>query len=169
MRFQHFLSKLIWRENYSKEFSASTHLKHFVIQKLLRINGKVPWPVHWTSTFKGIESIQRGTRYPGLSINCYLDARNGVIFGKNVWVGPNVSIISMNHDIYDYNKYIKSDPIKISDNCWIGANVTILPGVNIGHNTVVGAGAVVTKSFPEGDVVLGGNPASIIKRKRKQL
>ena len=53
-------------------------------------------------------------------------------------------------------------PITIGDNAWFGGNVTVLPGVTLGNNVVVGAGAVVTKSFGD-DVVLVGNPAHVIK------
>lgn len=53
-------------------------------------------------------------------------------------------------------------PITIGDNCWIGGSATIVPGVTLGNNVVVAAGAVVTKSFGD-NVVIGGNPAKIIK------
>jgi len=54
-------------------------------------------------------------------------------------------------------------PITIGDNAWLGGRVTILPGVTLGNNVVVGAGSVVTKSFGD-DVVIAGNPARIIKQ-----
>ena len=53
-------------------------------------------------------------------------------------------------------------PVTIGDNCWIGGSATIVPGVTLGNNVVVAAGAVVTKSFGD-NVVIGGNPAKIIK------
>ena len=132
-------------------------------QKILGFNRHVPWPVHWSSTITMPENIDPGTRTPGLSKNCHIDGRNGIVFGKNVWVGPNVKIISMNHDVNDYTQYIKCAPIVIGDNCWIGAGAIILPKVKIGAHTVVAAGAVVTKSFDEGNQIIGGNPAKVIK------
>lgn len=53
--------------------------------------------------------------------------------------------------------------VVIGEKCWIGMNSVILPGINLGGNTIVAAGAVVTKSFPQGNVVLAGVPAKIIK------
>jgi acetyltransferase-like isoleucine patch superfamily enzyme len=58
--------------------------------------------------------------------------------------------------------YYPDEPIILRQGCWIGANSILLPGVEIGENSVVGAGSVVTKSFPKG-VIIAGNPARIIK------
>jgi acetyltransferase-like isoleucine patch superfamily enzyme len=77
-------------------------------------------------------------------------------------MGMGSKIISANHDIYDFSKHIKKS-VKIGNNVWIGANVVILPGVEIGDNTIIGAGSIVTKSFKEGNCVIGGNPAKIIR------
>ena len=134
-----------------------------LVQKVLGFNRKVPWPVHWTSKIKSHEKIKPGSRCPGLSPGCYLDGRNGIVIGKNVWIGPNVSLISMNHNTNDYEQYIKDSPIIIGDNCWIGASVIILPGVKLGNHIVVGAGSVVTKSFSGNNILVAGNPAKKIK------
>ncbi|MBN1260735.1 MAG: hypothetical protein JXB35_08650 [Anaerolineae bacterium] len=133
-------------------------------QKILRINHHVPWPVHWTTKVAAPERIERGDRYPGFSNGCHIDGRNGIRIGNNVWVGPRVSLISMNHDICNYERYIVTEPIVIGDNCWFGAGSTVLPGVRLGNHVVVGAGAVVAKSFEEDDILLAGLPARIIKR-----
>ena len=135
-----------------------------LFQKILGINRHVPWPVHRSSFIKSPEKIKIGTRTPGLSVRCYLDGRNGINFGKNVWIGPGVSIISMNHDLNDYYQFKTAKKIIISDNCWLAANVIILPSVELGPHTVVAAGAVVTKSFPVGDQLIAGNPAKVVKK-----
>lgn len=139
-------------------------MKCFIAQKIFRINSHVPWPVHWTSEVKGYENIQRGPETPGSSLGCYIDGRNGIIIEENVWLGPKISIISMNHDLLNYNNYRKETPIRIGHDSLITSNCIILPGVELGPHTVVAAGAVVTKSFLEGNQLIGGNPAVVIKK-----
>src|SRR6056297_1562609 len=148
----------------NKLYNPLTLFKFFFWQKIIRINAKVPWPVHFTSQVKAPEKIIKGTRNPGMALGCYIDGRNGIIIEENVWIGPRVSLISMNHSLENYQKYEKTKPIKIGKNSWIGANATILPGVELGEHVIVAAGAIVTKSFKEKNIVLGGNPAKIIKK-----
>jgi serine acetyltransferase len=133
-------------------------------QRMLGYNRQVPWPVHFTSVVKCPEKIQCGKRAPGSAPGCYIDGRNGIILEENVWIGPKVSIISQNHNTLDYRNYIAENPIIIRKNSWLGTGCILLPGIELGEHTIVGAGAVVTKSFPEGNQLLGGNPAVVIKR-----
>ncbi|EGG99892.1 capsular polysaccharide synthesis enzyme [gamma proteobacterium IMCC2047] len=69
----------------------------------------------------------------------------------------------MNHDVNDFSKYLKGGPVVIGNNCWLATNSVILPEVVLGDHTVVAAGAVVTKSYPQGNVVLAGVPAVPVK------
>lgn len=147
-----------------RKFSPKTLLVAVFFQKVLRINSHVPWPVHYTSVVVEPQKIKKGSRSPGLSMGCYLDGRNGIVFGNNVWLGPKVSVISMNHEVSNYEKYVPADSIIIGDDCWLATGCIILPGVKLGNHVVVAAGAVVTKSFEEDNIVLGGAPAKIIKR-----
>jgi acetyltransferase-like isoleucine patch superfamily enzyme len=146
------------------KFPAALLLRQVIIQKFLRINAHVPWPVHWTTKVKCPEKIQRGTRCPGLSVGCYIDGRNGIIIGKNVWIGPHVSLVSMNHDLNDYQNFILTDPIIIGDNCWLATGVIILPGVKLGNHVVGAAGSVINKSFRENNIIVAGVPAKIVKK-----
>lgn len=144
-------------------FDPKSLLKAFFWQKILRINTHVKWPVHWSSQIKSPEKIKRGNRNPGMSMGCYIDGRNGIEIGENTWIGPKVSIISMNHDVCDYNTYVKTEPIKIGNNCWIGAGAIILPAVTIADHVIVAAGSVVNKSITQSNVIVAGVPAAIVK------
>lgn len=139
-------------------------LKMGINQKLFGYNKNVPWPVHPTSIVKCSEKIQYISKAPGTAIGCYLDGRNGIIMEENVWLGPRVSLISQNHDLNDYNQYIAEKPIIIRKNCLLTTNCVVLPGVELGEHTVVAAGAVVRDSFPEGNQLLAGNPAKVVKK-----
>lgn len=89
-------------------------------------------------------------------------------FGKKVAIASGVKIISRNHDLYDVWKHTDFKDVYIGDYCWIGANAVVLPGVTLGPHTIVGAGSIVTKSFPEGYCVIVGNPARLIKKLDKE-
>lgn len=80
-------------------------------------------------------------------------------------MGPNVHIYSAGHDtsVLSRRKDIEFGlPVRIEDDCWIGGNVTILPGVTIGRGSTVGAGSIVSRSIPEYSVALG-TPARVVK------
>ncbi|GAA3904746.1 hypothetical protein GCM10022228_13690 [Halomonas cibimaris] len=70
----------------------------------------------------------------------------------------------MNHNPNNYHHYIEGGPVIIGDNCWLGANAVILPEVKIGEHTIVAAGSVVTKSFPDSNQLLAGVPAKVVKK-----
>lgn len=85
--------------------------------------------------------------------------------GSNAMLAPRVSLVTAEHPLDPVKRNSGLEfgrPITIGDNCWVGADVTIIGGVTLGNNIVVGAGSVVTKSF-EDNVVIAGNPAQIIK------
>jgi len=145
-------------------YSVKRLIKYTYKQKIIGYNRNVPWPVHFTSQVKCPEKIQRGTKYPGYAKGCYIDGRNGIVFEENVITGPRVSIISQSHDSTDFNNYISGKPIIIRKNSWLSTGCIILPEVELGEHTIVAAGAVVTKSFPEGNQIIGGNPANVIKK-----
>lgn len=80
----------------------------------------------------------------------------------DVLIGPDVKIATVNHDLIDRHHKYYFKKVTIKKNAWICIGAIICPGVTIGKNSVVGAGAVVTKDVPDNTVV-GGNPAKIIK------
>lgn len=100
------------------------------------------------------------------NFNCTILDCSVVDIGDNVLIGPNVSICAASHPLEAKLRVEGVEmayPIKIGDNVWIGANAVILPGVTIGENSVVAAGAVVSSDVPE-SVVVGGVPARVLKR-----
>lgn len=152
-----------------KEYSFSFVMLDFIFRRIFRQNAAVNWRLHHTSTIRCPEKLARGKAVcPGDSPNVYINAMNGLSIGDFSNIGPNVSIISANHDFVDNQEHISANPISIGKFCWIGANSVILPEVILGDFTVVGAGAVVTKSFEEGYCVLAGNPARVIKQLNKE-
>ncbi len=94
---------------------------------------------------------------------CYIQGLGKLFIGDYVNITQNCIIISANHDIYNQDRHIKKETI-IGDQCWIGSNACIMAGVVLGPRTIVGAGSVVTKSFPDGYCVIAGNPAKIVKK-----
>lgn len=95
---------------------------------------------------------------------CTFFGRGGISIGNDVFIGPKVNLITINHDPDPENRSATCGrPIVIEDKVWIGINATILPGVRIGYGAIVGAGSVVTKEVPAMTIV-AGNPARIIKK-----
>ncbi|TCD54857.1 sugar O-acetyltransferase [Alloscardovia theropitheci] len=89
-----------------------------------------------------------------------------VVIGDNVMIAPNVSIYTAGHPVHPDSRnsgYEYGMPITIGNNVWIGGSVTILPGVHIGDNCVIGGGSVVTKDI-ESDTIVAGNPAHVIRK-----
>ncbi|OXA74331.1 acetyltransferase [Flavobacterium aquidurense] len=98
-----------------------------------------------------------------INFDCTFLALGGITIEDDVLIGPKVSLITENHPLNPQErKGLAGKPILIKKNAWIGANATILPGVTIGENAVVAAGAVVSKDVPDNTVV-GGIPAKFIK------
>lgn len=98
-----------------------------------------------------------------INFDCTFLGLGGITIEDDVLIGPKVSLITENHPLNpEERKGLTGKPIVIKKNAWIGANATILPGVTIGENAVVAAGAVVSKDVPDNTIV-GGIPAKFIK------
>lgn len=103
--------------------------------------------------------------------DCHIGATNEIYIGNNVLIGSKVYISDHSHGNTFYDDLLiapierplySKGKVIIKDNVWIGEGVVILPSVTIGENCIIGANAVVTKSFPS-NCVIGGNPARVIK------
>lgn len=98
-----------------------------------------------------------------INFDCVFLDLGGIIIEDNVLIAPKVSLLSEGHPISPESRHsLVPNLVHIKKNVWIGANATILPGVTIGENSIIAAGAVVTKSVPANSIA-GGIPAKIIK------
>lgn len=135
-------------------------------QKILRLNYGAPAPIGLGTIVSDFNNLTFGDRAVQnlASPGCYFQNFSATTeIGRGVFIAPNVGLLTANHDPNDLASHEPGRPITVGDNSWIGMNSVILPGVVLGPRTIVGAGSVVTRSFPEGGVVLAGVPARIIR------
>ena len=94
-------------------------------------------------------------------------AQARVTLGNGVMVGPNCSLITVGHPVNDQEMraggWEIAKPIAIGDNTWLGANATVLPGITIGKNCVIGAGTLITTDIPDNSLVLG-SPGRVVRK-----
>ena len=157
----------------------------------LRINGPCAWTVDDLNSLDLTGRIQIGafteivveakspySRVAGslrigdctvIGSSCNIRAGGGAIsIGRDCLIGQHVSLIGSNHQIKSGKVYWQQGwdetetGVSIGDNVWVGCGVTVLPGVKIGNNAVVGANSVVTKSIPESTIWVG-NPARQVR------
>lgn len=96
--------------------------------------------------------------------NCTILDVGKVTIGDNCMFAPNVAIYTAGHPIHPDSRnsmYEYGIPVSIGDNCWLGGNTIVCPGVKIGNNVVIGAGSVVTKDIPDWSIA-AGNPCRVI-------
>lgn len=154
--------------NYIKNIFAIKFV-NFIFQRLFFIDNDCPYPKNFTSRVLCGENLEIENNSLSvlnslvLSGGCYIHAYYGIKIGEGTIWSFNVSMVSLDHDLSDYNKPTTKGPIVIGRNCWIGAGAVILSGVVLGDRTIVGANSVVNKSFPQGNVIIAGSPAKVIK------
>jgi acetyltransferase-like isoleucine patch superfamily enzyme len=103
-----------------------------------------------------------------INFDCTFLDLGGITIEDDVFIAPKVSLLSEGHPVSSEDRHsLVPGPIHLKKNAWIGANATILPGVTVGENAVVAAGAVVSKNVPDNTIV-GGIPAKVIKQPDKK-
>src|SRR6187401_796079 len=103
------------------EMSWSFYLLDFLFRKVFRHNAQVRWAVHHTATIHHPQGLTKGVgTFPGDSPGVYINANNGVYIGDFSNLGPNVGIVSSNHDFIDNNRFVSAPPIHIGRHGWLG-------------------------------------------------
>jgi galactoside O-acetyltransferase len=102
----------------------------------------------------------------GINVRTYLDGNGEIEIGQNTLLSPGVQVLSANHVFDDPKVPVRFQggiygKVTMGEDCWLGTNVVVLPGVTIGRGAVVGAGAVVTKDIPAYGIALGV-PAKVV-------
>ena len=135
-------------------------------RNILLLGKPYPWPVAMGCFISKPENLffhpdnLDNFQSPGT----YFQNLHGKIYiGEGTYIAPNVGLITSNHDLENLDNYSLGEDIVLGKHCWLGMNAVVLSGVVLGDKTIVGAGSVVTKSFPQGSVVIAGVPAKIIK------
>lgn len=99
-----------------------------------------------------------------INSGCHFQDQGGITIGDGSLIGHNVVLATLNHAFSPGNRAdMQPKPIIIGKRVWIGSSSTVLPGISIGDNAIIGAGSVVTKNVPP-NTIAAGNPARIIKK-----
>lgn len=145
--------------------NTSYHSKEEIVEIFSELTGTkvdpsfVCFPPFYTDFGKNI-TIGKNVFF---NTGCSFQDRGGISIGNGSMIGMNVTIATLNHGLaIETRNTTHPSPVIIGDNVWIGSSSTILPGVTIGDNSVIAAGAVVTKDVPKNTVV-AGVPARVIK------
>lgn len=147
------------------ELNTSYHSKGEIIEIFNELTGSgvdpsfMCFPPFYTDFGKNI-TIGKNVFF---NTGCSFQDRGGIRIGNGTLIGMNVTISTLNHGLsMETRNTTYPSPVVIGENVWIGSGASILPGVTIGDNAVVAAGAVVTKDIPK-NTVAAGVPAKVVK------
>ncbi|MDN7228264.1 DapH/DapD/GlmU-related protein [Planococcus sp. N064] len=148
------------------ELNGKYHTPEEVQELFSRLTGKpldptfALFPPFYTDCGK---NIRIGTNV-FINSGCRFQDQGGITIGDGSLIGHNAVLATLNHDMDpEKRSTMHPAPITIGKDVWIGANVTVVPGINIGDGAVIAAGAVVTRNVPA-NTIAGGVPAKVIKK-----
>ncbi len=146
-------------------FAVCNRLRGWACRHLFRQCGHAV-NIHQGARFGTGRCITMGD-YANLGVNIYINGRGGVSIGAHVLMGPDIIIYTGTHTFKDPHQPIQLQPmifkpVVIEDDVWIGARTVVLPGITLGHGSIIGANSTVTHDIPP-NVVAGGSPARIIR------
>ncbi|WIM16893.1 MULTISPECIES: acyltransferase [unclassified Microbacterium] len=154
-----------WRSFVTNSVAGSVLCPRAVRYGILRVRGFDVRTANLSPkcTFTGSRDIRIGEG-TFVNVGCYFEAVAPIRIGRDCQLAMFVTVVTSFHDVgpAGVSKDRDSAGVTIGDRCWLGANVTVLPGVTIGDDVVVAAGAVVTRDLP-GGAVYGGVPARLIR------
>lgn len=136
-------------------------------RNILRLAPTLPFPIALNVIISNPENLEfhsddlNNFQSPG---TYFQNFKGKIYIGRGTYIAPNVGIITANHDFDALNGHSEGKDVRIGENSWVGMNAIILPGVTLGPKSIVAAGAVVNKSYPEGNIVLAGVPAKPVKK-----
>jgi hypothetical protein len=141
-------------------------LRFIVWQRVLGYHRHVPWPMPPHAMLSDHKAINFDPEWWDIFIGFGVDYQNfaaPITVGRGTYVAAGVTFVTANHDPEDPSRHLPGKPITVGENCWLGTRAVLLPGVVLGDRTTVGAGAVVTQSFPDGHCIVAGVPARVLR------
>lgn len=165
IEYQHELVQRVYEFNHTPETPEGLQRREEILRQALGTYGEGLYIIPPINANCGLTNVHVG-RNVVINFNCNFVDDGDIYIGDNCLVGPGVSIATSVHPVsprlrrhvLQYNK-----PVRLGNNVWVGAGATILPGVTIGDNSIVGAGSVVTKDVAS-DTIVVGNPARVLRK-----
>ena len=165
INYQHELVQKIYEYNLTPETPDEIKKREEILESALGTYGENLYIIPPIYANCGLSNVHVGKNVV-INFNCSFVDDGEIFIGDYCMIGPNCNIITANHPIspklrkagLQYNK-----PVRLENNVWLGANVTVLPGVTIGDNSIVGAGSIVTRDVPD-NVIVVGNPAKVLRK-----
>jgi acetyltransferase-like isoleucine patch superfamily enzyme len=154
---------LIFLKLSSKYNRLKAHIRGYYYSKIFKSCGKKRPFINRYVVFSCPQNIECGTNVI-INPQCYFAAKGGIILGDRVTISAGAKILSSSLKVEDgvVQRHHVHKQVVLGNGVWIGAGAMVMPGVSIGENSIVAAGAVVTKDMPA-NVIIAGVPAKVIR------